>query len=168
MALRSHKHHVEDMQSDFDEYGDNYTIIILEENVGFKDRYKEYQWMEKYQSHIRGKGYNYNDPHFVIRSQPKHLITFNGETKALSQWALDMNLPYQTLYQRIFVKGWDVEKALTMSKEKPVTKEQIVAEAKELTKQELELAEIIRKSDNPQMALYTALGIITDFINSDN
>lgn len=108
-ALRGHRHIVEDMQADFDQHGDNYTISILEENVDCTDCIKEYQWMEKYQSHIRGKGYNYKDPHF--NQKQKHLITYNGITKPLAQWADDMNLSYQTVYRRVVVLGWDVGQA---------------------------------------------------------
>lgn len=59
--LRAHKHHVEDMQADFDQYGEDYTVTILENAVEFEDKDKEYEWMKKYQSHIRGIGYNYKD-----------------------------------------------------------------------------------------------------------
>lgn len=59
--LRAHKHHIEDMQTDFDRYGEDYTFTILEDITKFEDRVKEYDWMEKYQSHIRGIGYNYKD-----------------------------------------------------------------------------------------------------------
>lgn len=60
-SLRSHKHHIEDMQADFDKYGEDYTFTILDEILVYKDKEKEYEWMKKYQSHIRGIGYNYKD-----------------------------------------------------------------------------------------------------------
>jgi hypothetical protein len=101
------------MQADFDKYGDDYTVTILEEIVDYNDRYKEFQWMEKYQSHIRGNGYNYKEPHFFNKPRIKHLITFNGITKPLAQWASEMNLPYETIHNRLFARGWSVEKALT-------------------------------------------------------
>lgn len=59
--LRSGKHHIEDMQSDFNEYGEDYSVFVLDEFVDYGDRRVEYEWMRKYQSHIRGKGYNYKD-----------------------------------------------------------------------------------------------------------
>ena len=59
--LRAGKHRVPDMQRDFDEYGEDYSLFILEELTSHRDRGKEYEWMLKYQSHIRGKGYNYMD-----------------------------------------------------------------------------------------------------------
>lgn len=60
-ALRSGRHSVEDMQSDFDKYGDDYTVELLEVITKFADRSHEYDWMKKYNSHIRGVGYNYKD-----------------------------------------------------------------------------------------------------------
>jgi hypothetical protein len=49
------------MQADFDKYGEDYTFTILEDAIEFKDKGKEYEWMEKYQSNVRGIGYNYKD-----------------------------------------------------------------------------------------------------------
>lgn len=59
--LRNGKHIVEDMQKDFDEYGDNFTFFILETVPDYKDRGREYEFMLFLESHIRGKGYNYKD-----------------------------------------------------------------------------------------------------------
>lgn len=59
--LQSGKHPVEDMQADFDEYGEDYTVEFLEVITKFEDRSHEYDWMRKYNSHIRGIGYNYKD-----------------------------------------------------------------------------------------------------------
>lgn len=65
--LRRGKHSVEDMQKDFDEYGENYTIEVLAEiNIGDSFR-KEYDLMNKYRSRIRGVGYNYKDTKGVPR-----------------------------------------------------------------------------------------------------
>lgn len=60
-ALRARKHPIEDMQADFDKYGEDYTFTILEDVLVYEDRVKEYEWMLKYQSQIRGIGYNYKD-----------------------------------------------------------------------------------------------------------
>ncbi len=60
-ALRSGRHSIKDMQDDFDLYGDDYTITYLEEITDYSDRFHEYDWMYRYNSHIRGKGYNYMD-----------------------------------------------------------------------------------------------------------
>ena len=59
--LRSHTHGVEDMQADFDKYGENYTITILDEISKPEDWVKEYECMTKNWSAIRGFGYNYKD-----------------------------------------------------------------------------------------------------------
>lgn len=42
-----------------------------------------------------------------------NFITFNNETKSLSDWADAFNIPYRTLYARIEDFGWSVERALT-------------------------------------------------------
>lgn len=42
-----------------------------------------------------------------------HLITFNGKTQTMSQWAREIGLKPKTLSRRINDKGWSVEKALT-------------------------------------------------------
>ena len=60
-ALRSHRHPVEDMQEDFDRYGEDYTFTILDRIATEAERNKEYDWMNKHQSYMRGIGYNYND-----------------------------------------------------------------------------------------------------------
>jgi hypothetical protein len=58
--LRHHRHPVEDMQEDFDRYGDDYTVTILEDSS--KETRDEYEWQSIYRSYVRGKGYNYKDP----------------------------------------------------------------------------------------------------------
>ena len=63
-TLRSGKHVVEDMQSDFDKYGDAFTITVLEEITEFAKNKREYELIESHESYIRDKGYNYNDTTF--------------------------------------------------------------------------------------------------------
>lgn len=41
------------------------------------------------------------------------LITRNGETKTMKQWAISEGIPYQVVWQRIKKLGWDTERALT-------------------------------------------------------
>ena len=60
-ALRAHRHRVEDMQVDFDKYGEDFTLTVLDHIATAEDRGREYDWMKKNQSYIRGVGYNYND-----------------------------------------------------------------------------------------------------------
>ena len=40
------------------------------------------------------------------------LLTFNGETKTMSQWAEYAEIPQDTFKRRIY-KGWSIEKAIT-------------------------------------------------------
>lgn len=42
-----------------------------------------------------------------------HLITFNGKTKTIMQWANETNLAFETLRERLFKYNWPIEKALT-------------------------------------------------------
>jgi len=39
-------------------------------------------------------------------------ITYNGRTQSLLRWSLELNIPYETLWQRLR-RGWDVEKSFT-------------------------------------------------------
>lgn len=45
---------IKDMQKDFDDFGEDFSLFILDEINSYADRIKEYEWMKKYQSHIRG------------------------------------------------------------------------------------------------------------------
>lgn len=62
-ALRGHKHAVEDMQMDFDVYGDNFSVEIIGRMNSIAEAKKEYELMDKYCSRVRGVGYNYRDNH---------------------------------------------------------------------------------------------------------
>lgn len=42
----------------------------------------------------------------------KRLITYNGETKTLAQWADEKGIKKTTLYNRLTKSKWSVEKAL--------------------------------------------------------
>lgn len=42
-----------------------------------------------------------------------HLITYNGKTQTVKQWANEIGIKYQTLLMRLNERGWSVEKALT-------------------------------------------------------
>lgn len=59
--LKTGTHDVEDMQKDYDEFGNDFSVYILDEIQEYDEASKEYEWMQKYNSHIRGIGYNYND-----------------------------------------------------------------------------------------------------------
>lgn len=60
-ALQAHTHVVDDMQKDYDEHGEDYTLTILDTINDESEIEKEYEWMDKYQSFTRGIGYNYKD-----------------------------------------------------------------------------------------------------------
>lgn len=62
-ALRSGTHHVKDMQKDFDEYGDDFTIEVIGKIEKISENRKEFEAMDRYHSCVRGIGYNYKDPH---------------------------------------------------------------------------------------------------------
>lgn len=61
--LKKGKHTIEDMQSDYDKYGEDYTITILDEITGgsYWETSREFELMYEHESYIRGKGYNYKD-----------------------------------------------------------------------------------------------------------
>lgn len=44
------------------------------------------------------------------------LLTFDGRTQSMADWADEVGLPYATLNQRINGYEWSVEKALTTPK----------------------------------------------------
>ena len=67
--LKQGNHPVEDMQSDYDEYGDHFQLSILDDVSNYQDRFKEYMWMDKMQTSDRRKGYNYKDQHFTRRKR---------------------------------------------------------------------------------------------------
>lgn len=52
---------MEDMQKDFNEFGENYTVEIVDEIKSIDEAGKEYEWMAKLQSYDRETGYNYKD-----------------------------------------------------------------------------------------------------------
>ena len=57
--LRRGVHPVEDMQKDYNEHGEDYSVYTLGTIKSAADKDQEYEWMRTYNSYIRGKGYNY-------------------------------------------------------------------------------------------------------------
>lgn len=45
-----------------------------------------------------------------------HLITFNGETKTISEWADSLDITHQALVDRLKSKHWTFEESLTIKK----------------------------------------------------
>lgn len=41
-----------------------------------------------------------------------HLITYNGKTQTISQWAEERNINHDTLFSRINKRHWDIGRAL--------------------------------------------------------
>jgi len=60
--LKSGKHTLKAMVEDYKKYGrENFEVYILEENVPYSDRGKEYEYMRKYNSFDEKYGYNKGD-----------------------------------------------------------------------------------------------------------
>lgn len=39
-------------------------------------------------------------------------LTYNGETKSIKEWAVEINMPWPTLYDRVNRNGWTVKDAI--------------------------------------------------------
>lgn len=70
-SLRRGEHPVEDMQSDYNLYGEHYTISVLDEINQFSERHKEFKWQIKLGTLDRQRGYNYKDPVTRWYNRPK-------------------------------------------------------------------------------------------------
>ena len=63
------------------------------------------------------KGYSPENCRWVTMKEQSNnkscniIITFNGKTQTLKQWADELGMNYTRLYQRIYVRGWSIEKA---------------------------------------------------------
>lgn len=89
--LRGGRHNVEDMQFDFDMYGEDYTVEFLEVITKYEDRSHEYDWMKKFNSHIRGVGYNYKD-RFVQERKRNPKVVYINEIVSLLRKTDDLAL----------------------------------------------------------------------------
>ena len=87
VALLKHKHHSKLMQEDFDKFGGDYSVYVLEEFVKPKERIHaygtiycsryavlEYKWMETYDT--INNGYNQQDHIARKHIKNKHLDEF--------------------------------------------------------------------------------------------
>lgn len=95
-ALRNGNHPVEDMQSDFNRYGDDYSSRIVDEFHSYDGRMIEYEWMERLKSNIRGFGYNYKDSHYTKSKSQRGAAT--SEYKAMLFDLLEKLTPKQIEY----------------------------------------------------------------------
>lgn len=59
-------------------------------------------------------------------NKKQDLIEYNGKTQNLSQWAKELGMSGQTLYARLYLSKWSVEKAFTtpVKKSKKTTEEE--------------------------------------------
>lgn len=112
--LRRHRHPVEDMQSDYDKYGECFQLILLEVIETFDDRKKEYEWMRKLNTTDRCYGYNYKDNTNVANrpnKKAKYLYEYQGRKLTVGQLSQLTSVSYPCLMARLRA-GWDAEKAL--------------------------------------------------------
>ncbi len=75
--LKSGKHCNKEMQKDFDEFGEDYSIFVLGQIEDFEHRSKEMEWMEKLGTYDVRVGYNHNDPWFR-RKHPREVEITEG------------------------------------------------------------------------------------------
>jgi group I intron endonuclease len=88
--LKNGTHNIEDMQEDYNKYGDVFDLFILEENVGFRDEYIEYKYMKKYRTSEREYGYNYKD-HIAKR------ITFGLPKEIACKTEAEIAIPFDSI-----------------------------------------------------------------------
>lgn len=68
---------------------------------------------------FKNDGYKVNEPAPAEepteekKQRGKDLIEYNGKTQNLSQWAKELGMPGQTLFARLRISNWPVEKAFT-------------------------------------------------------
>ena len=66
LSLKNNSHPNELMQSDYNDFGNDYEVFILEivEDKYPIKRDAEYKWMDELNTGDQRVGYNYKDPHF--------------------------------------------------------------------------------------------------------
>lgn len=99
--LRNGKHIVEDMQKDFDEYGEDFEFFILCTISDYQDRNKEYEFMAFFETHIRGKGYNYKDHVNFGKLKEKQRVEMRERLKNLVSSLTDEEAEWVLTYVRI-------------------------------------------------------------------
>ena len=68
--------------------------------------------MEHNLNHARCNGLLSRGSKSAFCRKTNHLVTHEGATKTVTEWANDFNIDRSTLYSRL-ARGWDINKALT-------------------------------------------------------
>ena len=61
LALKGHRHPCENMQTDYDKYGDCFDMTIVDLVTQPREKSEEYKWMKKLKTYDERYGYNYAD-----------------------------------------------------------------------------------------------------------
>ena len=59
--LRNNKHHARLMQEEYNKFGGEYDVFVLDEVPDYSERYREYEWMKVYKTKDPRYGYNSQD-----------------------------------------------------------------------------------------------------------
>ena len=62
---------------------------------------------------LKKDGYLKDEETPAKKQRGKDFIEYNGKTQSLSAWAKELGMPGQTLYARLRISNWPVEKAFT-------------------------------------------------------
>lgn len=54
-----------------------------------------------------------DEPESAEKKPKGKMIEYNGKSQNLNQWAKELGMPGQTLFARLYISNWPVEKAFT-------------------------------------------------------
>jgi hypothetical protein len=118
ITLKCGKHPVEELQNDYDEYGDHFTVKILDTIYSIDETHKEHDWMRKLNTFDKRYGYNYKD-HVRAVGKPlklaKYFYEYKGQLLSAGELSLLTDIPYACLQSRLR-SGWSAERAITEPK----------------------------------------------------